>query len=380
MIFYLSKKVSHYFTEYAIFQKQEYYSEPSIYNKKLTGKQANGSNKKQRNRNWFLQNQSIILLLLFALIAFWPNIAQTKTYYVDAISGKDTYDGLSVGSAWQSIGKVNNSVFSPGDFILFKRGEEWRDTLIPRSSGTSGQPITFGAYGDGDQPIISGANVVNGWTGTGSYSLESSTITGWNEKSTIQSNAITGWNEKSTIESNAITGWNEKSTIESKTITGWNEKWTPIWSAEQQTGDTTWSYSAGSPARNYRVLIEAGNISADGEQIRFGLKGNNTNNEVLNNASIGIQKASSDIYDYYAAPSNITFGGSNSGMIKAGTITYSDSIKFNLDNAKNYMVSLNYDHPQYNANLYETGSTNMYYKNTAADETEKINVSSYSSS
>ena len=49
---------------------------------------------------------------------------------------------------------MNASSFSPGDSVLLKRGEEWWETLIVPSSGTSGSSVTFGAYGSGNKPII----------------------------------------------------------------------------------------------------------------------------------------------------------------------------------------------------------------------------------
>jgi len=81
-----------------------------------------------------------------------------STYYVDATGGSDSNDGLSEANAWKTISKVNSSSFNPGDSILFKRGEVWREQLTIPSSGSSGNPITFGAYGSGDNPLILGSD------------------------------------------------------------------------------------------------------------------------------------------------------------------------------------------------------------------------------
>jgi len=91
--------------------------------------------------------------------------AYATTYYVDASGGDDFNDGLSPQTAWKTISKVNSMDFKPGDTILFKRGEIWREQLIVPSSGTEGNPITFGAYGEGEKPKITGANVETGWEG-----------------------------------------------------------------------------------------------------------------------------------------------------------------------------------------------------------------------
>ena len=75
-------------------------------------------------------------------------------YYVDATSGSDASNGLSTAAAWKTINKVNGESFSADDFILFKRGETWREQLTVPSSGSDGSPITFGAYGTGNTPIL----------------------------------------------------------------------------------------------------------------------------------------------------------------------------------------------------------------------------------
>lgn len=105
-----------------------------------------------------------------SLIAFFlPSLACAATYYVDATGGSDSNNGLSTGAAWQTISKVNASSFQAGDSILFKRGETWRgDTLQPASSGSTGNPIIFGAYGSGNKPVINAISLITGsWTVSG---------------------------------------------------------------------------------------------------------------------------------------------------------------------------------------------------------------------
>src|SRR5574343_163942 len=84
-------------------------------------------------------------------------------YYVDATGGNDDNTGLSAALAWKTIAKVNASTFNPGDSILFKRGEMWRETLVVPSSAAAA-PITFGCYGSsGPAPVLNGAEVVGEW-------------------------------------------------------------------------------------------------------------------------------------------------------------------------------------------------------------------------
>ncbi len=80
-------------------------------------------------------------------------ICWSATYYVDATNGNDSNPGTSESVPWKTIAKVNSSQFQSGDFIIFKRGEIWREQLNVPSSGSPGNPITFGAYGSGNRPI-----------------------------------------------------------------------------------------------------------------------------------------------------------------------------------------------------------------------------------
>ena len=87
------------------------------------------------------------------------------TFFVDQTLGNDDNDGMA-GNPWKTVQKVNDAGFSPGEIIAFKRGEVWRETLIPPSSGSSDKPITFTAYGSGAAPIINGADFLTSWSNT----------------------------------------------------------------------------------------------------------------------------------------------------------------------------------------------------------------------
>jgi hypothetical protein len=80
---------------------------------------------------------------------------QGGTYYVSN-AGSDQNDGQTPATAWKTISKVNSTYFEPGNSIYFKRGDTWREQLTIPSSGAAGNPITFGAYGQGPQPRIAG--------------------------------------------------------------------------------------------------------------------------------------------------------------------------------------------------------------------------------
>jgi len=81
------------------------------------------------------------------------------TYYVST-TGSDTNNGTSTSTPWASVTKVDNTTFQPGDQILFQRGDEWHGLLIASASGTAANPIVYGAYGTGVDPIFDGSDPV----------------------------------------------------------------------------------------------------------------------------------------------------------------------------------------------------------------------------
>jgi len=99
---------------------------------------------------------------LFSLFSvgtlFLAQTANAATYYVSS-TGSDAADG-SQANPWQTISKVNAASLVAGDQVLFRRGDTFQGSLIPPSSGATGNPITFGAYGSGAKPIITGLSAI----------------------------------------------------------------------------------------------------------------------------------------------------------------------------------------------------------------------------
>jgi len=101
-------------------------------------------------------------------LLFWILIQQfslASVYYV-AASGNDLSDGSSPSTAFQSINRLNQLSLAPGDSILFNRGDLFRGMLQINASGSSANPIYIGAYGSGNLPVLSGAEILTGWTNT----------------------------------------------------------------------------------------------------------------------------------------------------------------------------------------------------------------------
>lgn len=100
--------------------------------------------------------------IVFLSLLFLPGVASAATYYVDATLGNNSNNGTATTTAWQTLAKVNAVTFTAGDTILFKRGETFVGNIVVGQSGTSGNPITFGAYGNGARPIINATTTNHG--------------------------------------------------------------------------------------------------------------------------------------------------------------------------------------------------------------------------
>lgn len=101
---------------------------------------------------------------------FDNNFNIMATYYFSSSGGNDGNNSVQAQSSatpWATITKFNATVFSPGDTILFKRGDTFRGVLNPAQSGASGNVITIGAYGTGANPIITAFTQVTSWSSLG---------------------------------------------------------------------------------------------------------------------------------------------------------------------------------------------------------------------
>ncbi len=103
-----------------------------------------------------------LLVLLFGAFIF-PGMVSAATYYVDATLGNNSNNGTAASTSWQTLAKVNGTTFLAGDNILFKKGETFTGVLVAGQSGTNGNPITYGSYGEGARPIINAAGNNHGF-------------------------------------------------------------------------------------------------------------------------------------------------------------------------------------------------------------------------
>ena len=117
----------------------------------------------RRSTTYVWLSAPLLLVLAASLCVGDPSAALATTYYVDSAGGNDNWDGTSPSTAWQTLGKVNSTTFSPGDEILLKAGSVWGNQhLWPKGSGVDGNPIVVDMYGTGSKPLVNCNFVHNG--------------------------------------------------------------------------------------------------------------------------------------------------------------------------------------------------------------------------
>jgi hypothetical protein len=257
----------------------------------------------------------LTLSCLLACLFFTGAPAWATTYYV-AASGSDTNSGTSGSSPWQTVAKVNASTFLPGDSILFNRGDAWYGTsLVAPSSGSSGSPITFGAYGSGANPIIKGSTALS----TSGYTLGPKTTT---------------------------------------------SIFTPPDSGTSGTDSLT---------RNWREQVSHLDITNPAGLITISVTASPT--AALNITGAGIGPATTA--PNTSAITRITWGGGNNGTtVAAGTMVTSDQITYSLDNTVDQMVTIytTARNVEYYTNNHETLWSNF----SGPDQSQSTTVTGYS--
>ena len=78
-------------------------------------------------------------------------------YYLDAVGGDDSNDGLSEDKAFRTFAPVEKMKKEAGTKILLKRGCTFAGPLVLCSlNGTYEKPFIVDSYGEGDRPVITG--------------------------------------------------------------------------------------------------------------------------------------------------------------------------------------------------------------------------------
>jgi hypothetical protein len=113
----------------------------------------------------------LFLVLSFIICSI---TAHATDYYISS-SGNDANNGTSSSTPWRTLNKLNASFGSinAGDRVYLNRGDVFYGSINVTKSGTSGAPITIGAYGSGAKPIVTGFTTVTSWTNIGGNIWES---------------------------------------------------------------------------------------------------------------------------------------------------------------------------------------------------------------
>jgi parallel beta-helix repeat protein len=108
-----------------------------------------------------MRNVKALGIILLLCLPLFP-----ATYYF-ASNGDDSRtvtQAQDQATPWQTIDKLNTLTLAAGDNILFRRGDVFRGGIVLKQSGNSTQPITIGAYGTGNAPVVDGSIAVSsGW-------------------------------------------------------------------------------------------------------------------------------------------------------------------------------------------------------------------------
>ena len=194
---------------------------------------------------------------------------------------------------------------------MFNRGDAWYGaSLVVSSAGSSGSPITFGAYGSGANPVVKGSTLLN----TSGYALAPNTI----------------------------------ATVFSLHDSG--------------------TASTDSATRNWREQI--GHVQIFNSVISLTITVTASPTVALNitGAAIGPVTTAPNT----SAMTRITWGGNNGTTVAAGTSATSDVITYSLNNSLDQIVAI-YTTAR-NVEYYGNNNTTLWSDSTAADQSQIANV------
>ncbi len=115
-----------------------------------------------------MKSRISIIWLLFVISIFLGCAKSISihngNYYISSNTGNDNNSGMTSDSPWQSLIKLSEKEFLPGDSILFAKGSTYEGGFIIRSSGILEKPIVIANYGSGPDPVFSNSSssILNG--------------------------------------------------------------------------------------------------------------------------------------------------------------------------------------------------------------------------
>lgn len=132
--------------------------------------------------------KNILFLSIVFVFFLFPQTTYCQDYYVSN-TGDDQNSGTSEEQPWQSVAKINEFKFLPGDTIHFKKGDVWREQIIPISGNESGY-ITYTSYGTGEKPLFLGSldrSNPNYWKYEGNNIWSSNSLSDYSNERTLLS-------------------------------------------------------------------------------------------------------------------------------------------------------------------------------------------------
>lgn len=99
-------------------------------------------------------------LILFLAVLCSLKSNATIWYVSQGASG--TNSG-TISNPWQSLASINMASINAGDVVSFEKGKSYTGTLTITRSGSIGNPITWNAYGLGDNPKFIGTGTVQNY-------------------------------------------------------------------------------------------------------------------------------------------------------------------------------------------------------------------------
>jgi len=230
-------------------------------------------------------SEAFLILSLFAILLLgFSSPGFSTIYYVNsaADAGGDgtTQELTGEHCAFKTIAQVNAISPAAGDSVLFNKGNTWREQLTVPTSGSDGSPITFGAYGEGADPIINGSDLITPGT---------------------------SWTER--VE-------DEDYTVTSQSTTVASDRW-------------------------FRVRINAVRFAGNGSAIRVKVKSHSTTGTVIVGCSVGERSGATT--DFSEVPTRLTFDSSDGVTLDAAEEKWTDWSDYDWTTTNNHLVHINID-------------------------------------
>lgn len=92
------------------------------------------------------------------------DFGEDADFFISSSTGDDSNDGLSASKPKKTFAAVIGLKPASGSAIAFKAGDTIREVIGTSSSLITTTGVTFKAYGVGAKPVVSGADLITGWT------------------------------------------------------------------------------------------------------------------------------------------------------------------------------------------------------------------------